>query len=127
MMMRKLLFVSGFAWASTYLLSVLFRILAWPGHGALVMGQGFILGMVLLPVYLLYRMQTQSEMKLRDKVLYVVGGLASLLVTISTLFKTMHWPGANVLLVSSIWLLALGFVPLLLWNWYHQAAHPQQA
>lgn len=118
--MRKLLFISGFVWTTAYLLSVLFRLLHWPGHHVMVMGQSYILGMVLIPAFLMYRLQVQPDMSLRDKILYAVGGLTSLLVTLGTFFKTFHWPGANVLMVSSIWLLALGFVPLVLWNWFHQ-------
>lgn len=48
------------------------------------------------------------------KSVLVLGGFASFIFILGAISKIMHWPGASVMLVSSILLFALGFLPLLL-------------
>jgi len=45
------------------------------------------------------------------KAAFISGALFGSLLGFGLMFKTMHWPGANILLVMSIALFALVFVP----------------
>ena len=44
-----------------------------------------------------------------QKSMYILGYIAAFLATTGLLFKLMHWPGANIMLVLGIALLNLGF------------------
>lgn len=46
------------------------------------------------------------------KTAYLLGYIATTLCTSGLLFKIMHWPGANVLLLTGVALLNFGFLPL---------------
>jgi hypothetical protein len=45
------------------------------------------------------------------KLTFLTGALFSMLSLLSLLFKLMHWPGANLLIVISIAGFALFFIP----------------
>jgi hypothetical protein len=45
------------------------------------------------------------------KLAFISGGLSFSLSSIGMLFKIVHWPGANILLVLGIGLFSLVFVP----------------
>lgn len=45
------------------------------------------------------------------KAMFFLGYIAIMLTTSGLLFKSMHWPGANILLIIGIALLNLDFLP----------------
>ena len=55
------------------------------------------------------------------KFVYVSGVLFFMIWALGTLFKLLHWPGANILLMTSV-LLFLVFVPATAWYRYHKTA-----
>ncbi|WP_417602381.1 GldL-related protein [Owenweeksia hongkongensis] len=56
-----------------------------------------------------------------QKSMYIMGYMAAILATTGLLFKMMHWPGANIMLVSGIALLNLGFLPMYFYDRYKRA------
>lgn len=50
-------------------------------------------------------------MKDMKKLAFISGAIVGSLFSFGALFKVMHWPGANILLVVSIALFSLVFVP----------------
>lgn len=54
------------------------------------------------------------------KFVYVSGVLFFMVWILGALFKMLHWPGANVLIITSV-LLALVFIPVAAWYKYHKA------
>jgi hypothetical protein len=56
------------------------------------------------------------------KTMYVLGYIAVLLSTTGLLFRTMHWPGASIMLVVGVVLLNVGFLPMFFYNRYKQVA-----
>lgn len=53
--------------------------------------------------------------------MYILGYIAVILVTTGSLFKTMHWPMANIFLVTGIMLLNIGVLPMYFYNKYKQS------
>jgi len=45
------------------------------------------------------------------KAMFIMGYFAIVLSTFGMLFKLMHWPGANIMLIIGIALFNLGFLP----------------
>lgn len=56
-----------------------------------------------------------------QKSMYIMGYLAAFLATTGLLFKIMHWPGANIMLILGIALLNLGFLPMYFYDRYKRA------
>ena len=53
-----------------------------------------------------------NELKMK-KLAFITGALSFSLSALGTLFKIVHWPGANILLVIGIGLFSLIFVPVI--------------
>jgi Cu/Ag efflux pump CusA len=120
--MRKLVFITGFVWAFLTLMGIMFNVLHFPGGYILNQSAALILSLVLIPAFIIYRVRDRNPLGLLEKATYVIGSLTSLLLSSAIGFKFMHWPGANVLLMTSIIALACAFLPLLFVLWYRQDA-----
>jgi hypothetical protein len=57
--------------------------------------------------------------------LYILGLLTVLLITLGTIFKLNHWPGAAILIILGILTLAIVFIPLALRNNYKAEGNRQ--
>jgi hypothetical protein len=108
--MKKLMIGSGIL--STVLLScgILFKFNYWPGASALIAGGILSLSFVFLPLYFILRIQEKKETK--EKILVGLTSLVCIGMSLSVLFKVMHWPGANVMGIGSLIVLVLLFLPV---------------
>jgi hypothetical protein len=70
-------------------------------------------------IALLFNLKKEITMK---RTMYVLGYIAVLLSTTGLLFRTMHWPGASIMLVVGVVLLNVGFLPMFFYNRYKQVA-----
>lgn len=68
-------------------------------------------------IYLL-TLKRETTMK---KTMFVLGYIAAVLSTFGLLFKIMHWPGANIMLILGIAMLNFGFLPLYFRDRYRKA------
>lgn len=76
----------------------------------------------------LQRVQAETKYMLNLKVflrmkksIFILAYLAAILSSTGLLFKIMHWPGANVMLVLGIAVLNFGFLPLYFKDKYRKA------
>lgn len=123
LIMRKFLFLTGFIWAFTTLTGIMFNVFHWPMGNALVQGSGLILGLVLIPSFIIYQVRDHQPKTGLQKALSVSGILVSGVVSFGVFFKLMHWPGANVLLMLSLVSLTFIFLPLVMIYWYRREAN----
>ncbi|HRD52687.1 MAG TPA: hypothetical protein PKY96_08565 [Flavobacteriales bacterium] len=89
------------------LIGILFKTLHWPGAVYIVLASGLLVIAALSP--LLFRKPGPMSVQLHRPAL-LVGAVTA--VVAGGLFKVMHWPGANMLLlaghsVCAIWFLLL--------------------
>lgn len=75
--------------------------------------------------YALGRLQQQTVVmtalkwqKARLMVLYIMGFLAAFLIGNGTIFKIMHWPGANIMIFAGFMILNLVAIPLFFYDKY---------
>ncbi|MES2560356.1 MAG: hypothetical protein V4590_11475 [Bacteroidota bacterium] len=108
--MKKLMIVSGIFSAVVFSFGILFKFNHWPGASALIAGAIFSLSFVFLPLYFTLKIQEKQETK--DKVLAGLTSLVCIGMSLSVLFKVMHWPGANALGLGSLGVMALLFLPV---------------
>jgi hypothetical protein len=82
----------------------------WPGSAALIAAGILTLSFGFLPMYFILKIQEKKETK--EKVLIGLTSLVCIGMSLSVLFKVMHWPGANMLGIVSLCILVLLFLPV---------------
>jgi len=108
--MKKIMLISGTLSAFIILIGVIFKYMHWPG-AALILPFGLLLtGFVFLP--LLFTLRAKEKQNNKDRFVIVVGGLTAILLTVSIVFRIMHWPGADTLGTIFLALMFLVYIPL---------------
>jgi len=112
--MKTLMKVSGFLAPLLIAFGALFKVLHYPGAGIILILGSFVAAFLFLPsvIYVLYAEQKESKRIAQ----YVFGFIAGFGYIFGTLFKIMHWPGANWVLILGIGTAALVFMPLWITN-----------
>lgn len=82
----------------------------WPGAGVLLVSGLTIIGLIALPLFAFIEMKKQSTQL--QKFTAFSGFISGALICIASLFKIMHWPGANVLITTGLILMTTVFIPL---------------
>ena len=67
------------------------------------------------------KLLTFKREKNMKKALYLIGFIATFLSSTGILFKTLHWPGANMMLVVGIVMINIGFLPLYFYDKYKRS------
>lgn len=110
--MKKILVISGLFASAFTLIGSLFKVLHWPGAGiSLVLGIG-IFGIIFLP--LMIALKFKDEVKMQDKLVLSFGLFIGIITTFGFLFKIMHWPFANILMLSGLTTFTFVYAPLYL-------------
>jgi hypothetical protein len=108
--MKKLMIVSGIFAGSVFSSGIVFKFSHWPGAGALIAVGILSLSLIFLPLYFTLKIQEKKETK--EKVLTGLTSLVCIGISLSVLFKVMHWPYANALGLVSLFILMLLFLPV---------------
>lgn len=88
-----------------YILGILFKMLHWPGANVLLVSSGILL--VITLAFLLVRERGPITVRLHLPAM-LLGSLMA--VVTGGLFKIMHWPGANMLLMTGLIVCAVWFL-----------------
>jgi hypothetical protein len=108
--MKRTMIISAGITAFTFITGALFKIMHWPGASALILLSIITLCFVFLPILFLFK--TKETQSARDRITIAVATVFGIAISLATLFKLMHWPGANVMWTSSLGLLFFIFLPL---------------
>jgi hypothetical protein len=113
-MMKKSMYILGTIAPSLLILGAFFKLQHWPGASVLIVLGSFLLGAIYLPVFAMVSIRdTRKKEKRVNKTLYVAGVITGFIFITGILFKVMHWPGANVALMTSVLLALAFFIPVL--------------
>lgn len=121
MMMKKLMYTIGLLSAISLSLGFLFKLLHWPGGG--YMATFGFLGLVLLflPMLAIDRYKLTLNKALSEKLKVILGFTSAVITGLAVLFKILHYPGADILLMLGILLFSLGFLPFLFFRMYKKS------
>lgn len=108
--MKKVMLNTGIFSAITFTIGAVFKIMHWPGAGVLLLLPIAIVSFIFLP--LLFLIKSKETKVKQEKITLAVGVVFGIVLSMSGLFKVMHWPGATVLWLLSLALLFLIFLPL---------------
>ncbi len=112
--MKKTMLNSGIFAAFSLSLGLILKFLHLPGASiAIILGIG---SAALLFLPLLFTLKAKEKQRSQEKITMLVGGLACSLISLSILFKIMHWPFANVMGGIALLMLLFVFVPVYLIN-----------
>lgn len=108
--MKKAMIISGTASAAIFSTGLIFKFLHLPGASiSLILGIG-LLSLVFLP--LMFILKIREKQSVKDKAIIGIGTFSGILISLGILFKVMHWPGANMMMQGSIFVMLLLFLPL---------------
>ena len=108
--MKKVMLRSGMFSAVAFTIGAIFKIMHWPGAGMMLVLAITSVSFVFLPIFFLVKKKEVKEKK--EKFILGFGAFFGVLFCISTMFKIMHWPGANMLWLIGLGVLFFLFLPL---------------
>jgi hypothetical protein len=110
--MKKTMILSGTCSAAAMILGIIFKFMHWPGASAfIILGVGTS-SLIFLP--LLFLLKSKDRQATKDKLILGLSILSGMLLSLSILFKVMHWPYTMILGYASIGLLGFVLLPIYL-------------
>lgn len=119
--MKKSMYILGFVATVLWTTSILFKLMHWPGAGALIILGAFMLIFVLLPIIALFFYKKEFSQYISYKLKYIFGFVGLGLFLAGIVGKVMHWPGWGITLVVSIAIINFGFFPFLFYRLYKKS------
>ena len=120
--MNSTLKISGYASSLMILSGAFFKVNHFPAANMLIVLGVFILTVVFLPLLFVIKFKN-SEEKNRNIVLSIISVVSSLMLCSGLLFKIMHWPSAQILILTGCVLLVLGYLPVYFLTVYKSATN----
>jgi hypothetical protein len=124
--MKITLYFSGFLATFFILLGLLFRTLHWPfANMFLFIGN---MSLIVTTITLLSAlMRFPSDFPATSRMRSISGAAGGLIIGAGSVFKIMHWPGANILTLLGMLLIIFVFVPLFFWQLYKREIQTSQS
>lgn len=108
--MKKIMISSGIFSAITLSVGILFKFMHWPGAAICILLGIVSASFIFMP--LMFTLKAKEKQHTKDKLVIGIGALAATLISLSTLFKVMHWPYANLLGTVSVVIMLALFLPI---------------
>ena len=112
--MKRSMIISGASAAFLLLTGSFFKFMHWPGAAVLLVLGIVFFSMIFLPILLAMK---AKELKTgTEKLILGIGTFSGILYCLASLFKVQHWPGANVMLFSTLGIILFVLLPLYFFN-----------
>jgi len=108
--MKKIMIYSGTFAAAVLTWGIVFKYMHSPGSAVLITVGIVTASLIFLP--LLFALKVKEKQNGKDKLLVGLGTLSGIAIALGILFKIQHWPGANMLSITSLGILMLIFLPI---------------
>jgi hypothetical protein len=108
--MRNTLKISGIVSALFTILGASLKVLHLPGAGFAIILGGTLFSLLFLPLMIVLKFK--DEEKQVDKIVLSFGFLIAMVAFTGVIFKLMHWPWANIMMISSTATFVFAYVPL---------------
>ncbi|NMH27296.1 hypothetical protein [Flavobacterium silvaticum] len=108
--MKKIMLFAGAFSVLTMTAGLFFKFFHMPGASFLIAVGIILLSLVFLP--LLFTLKIRENSSSRDKIITGVGTFAGILISVGTMFKIFHWPGANIIGILALSIMLLVFLPV---------------
>ncbi|HMT27683.1 MAG TPA: hypothetical protein PKD91_00245 [Bacteroidia bacterium] len=108
--MKKIMIGSGIISAILLTMGIVLKFLHMPGAAMGIVTGIVLFSLVFLP--LMFTLRLKEKEKSKDKILLGLGSVVTILISMATMFKIMHWPGANMMGITSVGILILLYLPI---------------
>lgn len=108
--MKKIMIYSGAITTALLTFGLIFKFMHWPGASALILLGILTASLVFLP--LVFTLRIREKQATKDKVTLLIGSICCILITLHVLFKVMHWPFANLMGVTGMFILIAIYLPV---------------
>lgn len=108
--MKKVMLNGGMFSAISFIIGAILKVMHLPGASVFILLGIASFCFLFLPLLSILRVKEQKETK--DKVVIGIATVFGILISLATLFKVMHWPGANIMWIVSLGILFLLFLPI---------------
>jgi hypothetical protein len=109
-MLKKIMIGSGAISVFAFLAGSFFKIMHWPGAGILLVLAIVLISFLFLPlVFILKAREVNTGL---EKFTVAIGTILAILFCMDILFTVQHWPGANILWLSTVSVSLFIFIPL---------------
>lgn len=116
--MKKIIYIIGFLGSLSLTAGFTFKLLQFPGGNELFI-TGFLTFLLLfIPWFAIEQYKLAVALPISDRLKIIFGTIAAVIAGLSGLFKLMHWPGADILLMLGAIIFAFGFLPFLFLTMY---------
>ena len=119
--MKKIMYTTGFLGAVSTTGGVMFKLLHWPGADQLFVAGFIVLVLVFVPLSIVDRFKVILTKALPEKLRAFTGVIAALAGGTAIIFKLLHLPGADLLLITGGLVFAFGFLPFLFFTLYKKS------
>jgi len=110
--MKNKIYYLGALNCSLLIVGCMFKVMHWPGAGVILTVSIVTLVLLFLPIALRNSYKANGS---RKGMLYLAAYISLFFVFVAALFKTMHWPGAAVILSIGLLLPIILFLPVYLY------------
>lgn len=108
--MKKIMKISGVLTAFFIVTGAILKTFHLPGAGITIVLGGFLFSLIFLP--LLIAIKLKDEDSKIDKAVFSLGFLLAMAMSAGLIFKLMHWPGANLLMLGGTIIFTFIYVPI---------------
>lgn len=122
--MKKLVYSFGFLAAMFVATGFLFRILSWPGALA-VSFLGYACLFVVCILVMVNRFKRKATSSKMDTFRAYAGNFTALFISVGSMFKGLHFPGANMLLLIGFIILIALYLPAFFYHAYRLSLSEQ--
>ena len=120
--MKKVMYLIGLVSSISICIGWLFKILHWPGADELFLGGFLAFVLIFIPSVVIDRFRVAvNKTLLSEKLKIILGVLSGAATGLAVIFKIMHLPGADQLLIFGFLAFSFGFLPFLFFRMYRKA------
>ena len=108
--MKTSIYVTGLFNTILLFAGILFKFFHWPGAGLMISSGVLLFAMIFIPLIIFNKMT--ENVRTSERLTYIFGMLLGTTLSLGFLFKIMHWPMANKIMISSVVLFNFLYVPI---------------
>ena len=108
--MKKTLKITGIGSSILMLLGATLKVMHWPGASMMIVLGAATFSLIFLPLMIILKFR--DEEKITNKLIFAFSFILGIMAVLGSLFKVMHWPGANILMISSASAFIFAYIPL---------------
>lgn len=123
-LMKRFMYFVGLATTIAMSMGFTFRILHLPG-GFELLNYGFLaFALIFLPMITYNNFRMNVRRTLAEKLRIILGIVSALCTGVAVLFKMLHYPGVDPLLLAGTIIFSFGFLPFLFYTMYERSVIP---